>query len=195
MRGGGFLSFAAAIAFGYGGGQLALVMIARGLPAEAPVQIGAALAAVDAAAPEALPNGWPPVFDAYVPDPPRAKAAPKKAEKYRLVGLVAGGTDGWAIMNASDGNALVRAGDRLVGGEPVLEIEANGVWIERDQKRVLIRFEETTSEMMARIMSNGAIEGDSAEVPISAFSGRDCPSSNKMGHQSGLSIGGSGSFV
>ncbi len=173
MRGLGLLTFAAAVAFGYGGGQLALMLASKGTLGAAPVQIGAALAAVEAATPEALPTDWPPVFDAYVPDPPRAQAPPKKAEKYRLVGLVAGGKDAWAIMTASDGDVLVRVGDRLIGGERVIEIEANGVWIDRDDKRVLIRFEETANEMMARIMSNGAVEADSAEVPLSAFSGRD----------------------
>lgn len=173
MRGLGFLTFAAAIAFGYGGGQLALMLASKGTQGAAPVQIGAALAAVEAATPEALPTDWPPVFDAYVPDPPRAQAPPNKAEKYRLVGLVAGGKDAWAIMTASDGDVLVRVGDRLIGGERVIEIEANGVWIDRDDKRALIRFEETANEMMARIMSNGAVEADSAEVPLSAFSGRD----------------------
>jgi general secretion pathway protein C len=173
MRGLGFLTFAAAVAFGYGGGQLALVMASKGTQGAAPVQIGAALAAVEAATPEALPTDWPPVFDAYVPDPPRAQAPPKKQEKYRLVGLVAGGKDGWAIMTASDGDVLVRAGDRLIGGEQVIEIEANGVWIEREEKRVLIRFEETANEMMARVTSNGSVESDNVDVPFDAFSGRD----------------------
>ena len=93
MRGLGILTFAAAVAFGYGGGQLALVMASRCTQGAAPVQIGAELAAVEAATPEALPTDWPPGFDAYVPDPPRAQAPPKKKEKYRLVRLVAGGKD------------------------------------------------------------------------------------------------------
>ena len=173
MRGLGFLTFAAAVAFGYGGGQLALVLVSKGTQGAAPVRIEAALAAVEAATPEVLPADWPPVFDAYVPDPPRAEAPPKKAEKYRLVGLVAGGKEAWAIMTASDGDVLVRAGDRLVGGEHVIEIEANGVWIDREAERVLIRFEETASEMMARVMSNGSVESDNVDLPIAAFSGRD----------------------
>ncbi|SFO01909.1 general secretion pathway protein C [Roseovarius lutimaris] len=173
MRGLGLLTFAAAVAFGYGGGQLALVLASKDTQGAPPVQIGAALAAVEAATPEALPTEWPPVFDAYVPDLPRAPAPPAKAEKYRLVGLVAGGKDAWAIMTASDGDVLVRAGDRLIGGEQVIEIEANGVWIERDDKRVLIRFEETANELMARMMSNGSVESDNVDLPIAALSGRD----------------------
>lgn len=173
MRGLGFLTLAASIFCGFGAGQIGLTLLGRGAVPPQPVQITAALAAVENAAEAPLPESWPPVFDPYVPDPPKAPTIAKKVEKYRLVGLVAGGESGWAILTASDGDRLVRAGDRLIGGETVLEIAPDGVWIERATERVLIAFEETPDEMMARMMVNGSVQEDQAEIPASAFSGSD----------------------
>lgn len=173
MRGLGALTFAAAIGCGYGGSQLALVLARQGTPAPDPVQITAALAEVERNAPKAVPDVWPSVFDPYVPDPPKAQNQPKAAERYKLIGLVAGGERGWAIMGASDGDRLIRAGDRLIGGETVLDIASDGVWIERDGERVLIAFERSAKEMLAQIVSNGSVEVDEAELPVSVFAGRD----------------------
>ena len=173
MQGLGLLTFVAAIGLGFGASQLVLTLAQKGAPAPAPVQINAALAAVETNAPKDLPDGWPAVFEPYVPDPPKAPTPPKQAERYRLIGLVAGGESGWAIMGASDGDRLIRAGDRLVGGEIVLDIAPDGVWIDRDGTKVQIAFEETATEMLARIVSNGSIEVDEAELPASVFSGRD----------------------
>ncbi|MFU8777543.1 MAG: hypothetical protein ACNA7M_07715 [Roseovarius sp.] len=80
--------------------------------------------------------------------------------------MVAGGESGWAILTASDG-------DRLIDGETVVEIAPDGVWIERAAERVLIAFEETPDEMMARMMVNGVVPEDEAEIPASALSGSD----------------------
>lgn len=143
MRGLGVLTFAAAIGCGYGGSQLALVLARQGPPAPDPVQITAALAEVERNAPREVSDVWPSVFDPYVPDPPKAQNQPKAAERYKLIGLVAGGERGWAIMGASDGDRLIRAGDRLIGGETVLDIASDGVWIDRDGERVLIAFERS----------------------------------------------------
>lgn len=173
MRGLGILTLAAAIGCGFGAGQIGLTLLGRGAELPAPVQIGAALAAVENATPVPTAEDWPPVFDPYVPDPPKTQAPVKKLEKYRLVGLVAGGDNGWAILTASDGDRLIRSGDRLIGGETVLEIAPDGVWIERAGERVLIAFEETPDEMMARLVNNGSVLTDEAEVPASAFAGRD----------------------
>jgi len=172
MRGQGLLLLAAAAMLGYGGGQLALAVLAQRSPAPAPVQIDAALAAVENAAPAPGPDAWPAIFDPYVPDPPKSQAPPKKVESYRLVGLVADGAEGWAILQASDGDRIVREGDRLIGGERVLAIEGDGVRIDRDGESVLIAFEETREEMFNRIVGGGAVETE-ADLPVSAFAGRD----------------------
>ncbi|WP_297774235.1 type II secretion system protein N [uncultured Roseovarius sp.] len=173
MRGAGLLTLIAAVCFGYGAGQVGLMVLARGVDQPAPVQIGAALAAVENATSEPVPDEWPAVFDPYVPDPPKAQAPPKKREKYRLVGLVAGVENGWAILTASDGDSLIRAGDRLIGGETVREIAPDGVWIDRDGEPVLIAFEETADEMLARLVNGGSVQADEAELPSSVFAGRD----------------------
>lgn len=172
MRGQGLVVLGAAVMLGYGGGQLALTVLGqRGAP-PAPVQIGAALAAVENAAPAPLSEEWPQVFDPYVPDPPKAQAPPKKVETYRLIGLVADGAAGWAILQATDGDRIVREGDRLIGGETVLAIEGEGVRIERGGEPVLIAFEETREEMFNRIVGGGVVETE-ADLPVSAFAGRD----------------------
>lgn len=173
MRGLGLLTLAASVACGFGAGQVGLTLVGRGAERPEPVQITAALAAVENASEAPMPEEWPAVFDPYIPDPPKAIAATKKLEKYRLVGLVAGGENGWAILTASDGDRLIRRDDRLIGGETVLDIAPEGVWIEREAERVLIAFEETPDEMMARIMNNGSVQADEAEIPASAFSGSD----------------------
>lgn len=173
MRGLGLLTVMASIACGFGAGQIGLTLLGQRAERPEPVQITAALAAVENASEAPLPEDWPTVFDPYVPDPPKAAAMTKKLETYRLVGLVAGGEDGWAILTASDGDRLIRSGDRLIGGETVLEIASDGVWIERETERVLVVFEETPDEMMARIMSNGSVQADEAEIPASTFAGSD----------------------
>lgn len=173
MRGLNLFILGAAVMAGFGGGHLALVLVGRGGAVPEPVQIRAALAAVEASAEAPLPEEWPAVFGVYEPDPPSAPAPQKKPERYRLIGLVAGGENGWAILGASDGDRLIRAGDRLIGGEEVLGIAAQGVWIERDGAKVLVAFEETADEILARIVSNGSIEADEAELPVGIFAGRD----------------------
>ncbi|WP_417726350.1 hypothetical protein [Roseovarius sp.] len=173
MRGLGLLTLVTSVVCGFGAGQIGLTLLGQGAEHPKPVQITAALAAVENAAEPPMPEDWPTVFDPYVPDPPKAPVATKKLEKYRLVGLVAGGENGWAILTASDGDRLIRAGDRLIGGETVLEIAPDGVWIERATERMLIAFEETPDEMMARMMSNGSVQADEAEIPDSTFAGRD----------------------
>lgn len=173
MRGLGLLTFVAAIGCGYGGSKLALVLAGPGAQMPEPVQITAALAAVESNAPRALPDVWPAVFGPYVPDPPKAANAARATERYRLIGLVAGGAGGWAIIGASDGDRLIRAGDRLIGGESVLEIAPDGVWIAREGARVLIAFERSATEMLAQIVSNDSVETEAAELPVSVFAGRD----------------------
>jgi general secretion pathway protein C len=172
MRGQGLLLLAAAVGLGYGGGQFGLTLVGQRAAPPAPVQIGAALAAVENAAGDPVPDDWPAVFDPYVPDPPKAQTPPKKVEKYRLIGLVADGAAGWAILSASDGDQIVRKGDRLIGGETVLAIEGEGVRIERDGAPVLIAFEETREEMFNRIVGGTAVETET-DLPVSVFAGRD----------------------
>jgi len=172
MRGQAVLLLIAAIGLGYGGGQLALTLVGQRVAPSAPVQIGAALAAVENAASDPIPENWPAVFDPYVPDPPKAQTPAKKIESYRLIGLVADGAAGGAILSASDGDQIVRKGDRLIGGETVLAIEGEGVRLERDGAPVLIAFEETREEMFNRLVENGSVESET-ELPASTFAGRD----------------------
>lgn len=173
MQGEGVLSLIAAICLGFGVGHVGLLLLDQQRPVPAPVRIDAALAEIERDVTPVLSKEWPAVFDPYVPDAPKPPVPTKKPEAYRLVGLVAGDEDGWAILTASDGDRLIRVGDRLIGGETVRSIAAEGVWIERDGEPVLIAFEETPDETMARLMSNGSLQTEEAELSASIFAGRD----------------------
>lgn len=173
MRGLGLFTLAGAVCFGFGAGQAGLLVLGQRIAPDAPVEIGAALAQVQRDAPEVTPEAWPAVFDPYVPDAPAPPTPKKKREAYRLVGLVADGADGWAIVTASDGDRLIRAGDRLIGGETVRAIAGEGVWLDREGEPVLIAFEETPAETMARFTGDGEVQTEEVELPESVFAGRD----------------------
>jgi general secretion pathway protein C len=61
----------------------------------------------------------------------------------------------------------------LPGGESVQEIDAQGVWITRGDQRIVIGFEQSAAETVARLINAGPLEPLKAEVPLDAFRGRD----------------------
>ncbi|MET4127806.1 hypothetical protein [Roseovarius sp. MBR-6] len=173
MRASSLVILLAAGGLGYGGWHLGQTLFAARAAPPPPVEIGAELEEVARAAlPETAPD-WPPLFDAYVPDPPQAAAPKRTPVTYRLVGLVAGGADGWAILAGSGGDRIVRAGDRLAPGEEVLAIEGDGVRLSRDGEVILIGFDKTAQSLLAGVLSNDDGAPLSADVPFSLFAGRD----------------------
>jgi general secretion pathway protein C len=173
MRASGLVILLAAGGLGYGGWHLGQTLFSERPAPPAPVEIAAELEAVARAAPlEAAPE-WPSLFDAYVPAPPQAAVPTRKPESYRLVGLVAGGAAGWAILAGSGGDRIVRAGDRLAPGEEVLAIEGDGVRLSRDGEVILIGFDKTAQSLLAGVLSNDDGAPLSADVPFSLFAGRD----------------------
>ena len=93
MQGQGVLLLIAAIALGYGGGQLALTLVGQRAAHPRRCRSVRRSPQVENAASDPVPEGWPAVFDPYVPDPPKAQTPPKKVENYRLIGLVADGAE------------------------------------------------------------------------------------------------------
>ncbi len=169
----GLLCLLAAGALGYGGGHLFLTLTSSELRQARPVEVDTSQAEANAEAAETDMDDWPPVFGTYVPDEPVVTAAPKASVKYNLVGLLAGTEKPWAIVGSSQGDTLVGIGDALPGGETVEEIDAQGVWITRGDQREVIGFAQSTAETVARIMSTGPLEPLQADVPLTAFKGRD----------------------
>ncbi|WP_085892687.1 type II secretion system protein N [Roseovarius litorisediminis] len=169
----GSMTFLAAIALGYGTGQLALTLTASDLRRVAPIVLEQGnSAAGDSDLPDDA-RGWPPIFGVFTPNQTVTAAAPKPSENYELLGLMAGGDQAWAMVTSSQGNALVSVGDTLPGGEVVRGIDAEGVWIEKDGAKEVVGFEETPAETYSRLVSSDPLKPKTAEVPISAFSGRD----------------------
>ena len=169
----GIATFLAAGALGYGGGQLFLTLTASKLRQAQPVVVDTSRAEANADAADVEPAEWPAVFGTYVPDKPVVNAAPKASVKYNLVGLLAGTEKRWAIVGSPQGDTLVVIGDVLPGGETIEEIDAKGVWIEREGQREVIGFADSPADTMARIMSPGPLEPLQATVSIAAFKGRD----------------------
>lgn len=157
----------------YGGWQLGQTLFAERPVPPAPVEISAALEEVARTAPADAPDDWPALFDPYVPDPPAPAAPKRKPEVWRLVGLVAGGANGWAILAGTGGDRIVRRGDLLPGGDEVLSIEGEGVRLARDGGEVLIGFDKTPQSLLAGMLSNDAGGALEAELPLSLFAGRD----------------------
>lgn len=173
MRGASLLVLIAGAGLAYGGWQLGRTLLgARPVP-PAPVEISAALEEVARTAPAEAPAEWPALFGAYVPDPPAPAAPTRKPESWRLVGLVAGGDNGWAILAGSGGDRIVRRSDSLPGGDKVLAIEGEGVRLSRAGAEVLISFDKTPQSLLAGMLSNDTGGPLEAELPLSLFAGRD----------------------
>jgi general secretion pathway protein C len=173
MRASAGLILLAAGGLGYGGWQLGQTLVVERAAAPAPVEITAELEQVARAAPPETPPDWPPIFDAYVPDPPQTQTPKRKPESYRLVGLVAGGPNSWAILASASGDRIVRVGDPLAPGETVLAIEEAGVRLSREGEDVLIGFDKTPQSLLEGVLSNDTSGPLEADLPISLLAGRD----------------------
>ncbi len=171
--GAAILAFLAGGALGYSGGQLYQTLTTSEQRQARPVTVDTSRAEANADAADIESEEWPAVFGVYVPDAPVVNAAPKVSVKYNLVGLLAGTDKPWAIVGSPQGDSLVGIGDVLPGGEPVLEIDANGVWIEREDQREVIGFAQSAADTMARLMNTGPLDPLKASVPLAAFKGRD----------------------
>ena len=71
------------------------------------------------------------------PTPP-----PKINQTYKLKGLVAGGTDSWAIVSDPSGDFLLHVGDSLGDNMTVTSISSEGVWLKTALGPELIEFTE-----------------------------------------------------
>ena len=173
MRAAALLVLVALAGLGYGGWAFWGAMFAARPAPPPPVGIDDALAeAADRAAPEPeVP--WPAIFDVYVPDPPEPAAAPRPKQTWRLVGLVAGGADGWAILSGTGGEQIVRKGDTLGVGTEVLAVGEEGVRLRRDGEETLVGFDKTPRSLLADLISNASDAPLEAELPLSLLAGRD----------------------
>lgn len=163
----------AAGGFALGGWALwGAVYAARPAPPPA-IKIDDALAEVARSAEPAPAADWPAIFDAYVPDPPQPAAAPRPKQTWRLVGLVAGVEDGWAILSGTGGERIVRRGDRLDDAAEVVSIEEAGVRLLRDGEALLVGFDKTPRSLLADLISNASDAPLEAELPVSLLAGRD----------------------
>ena len=173
MRAAALLVLVALAGLGYGGWAFWGAMFAARPAPPPPVGIDDALAeAADRAAPEPeVP--WPAIFDVYVPDPPEPAAAPRPKQTWRLVGLVAGGADGWAILSGTGGEQIVRKGDTLGVGTEVLAVGEEGVRLRRDGEETLVGFDKTPRSLLADLISNASDAPLEAELPFSLLAGRD----------------------
>jgi general secretion pathway protein C len=173
VRAAGLLVLAAAGGLAWGGWSLWGALFAERPAPPPPVTIDDALAEVARSAEPAPVSPWPPVFDRYVPDPPAPAAAPQPRQSWRLVGLVAGGAEGWAILSGAAGEEIVRKGDMLGTGTQVLAIEEAGVRLLQDGEEVLVGFDKTPRSMLADLVSNASDAPLEAELPLSLLAGRD----------------------
>ncbi|MFB9148706.1 hypothetical protein [Roseovarius ramblicola] len=173
MRAALFLVLVAAGGLAWGGWAFwGAAFAARPAPPP-PVGIGDALADVAARAEPEPEAPWPAIFDIYVPDPPEPAAAPRPKRTWRLVGLVAGGANGWAILSGSGGEQIVRKGDTLGAGTEVLTIGEDGVRLRQDGEEMLVGFDKTPRSLLAGLISNASDAPLEAELPLSLLAGRD----------------------
>lgn len=131
---------------GFACGALGLGLIAPPDSAFAPPERAAAvMASVEPT--RDLPDRWPALFGTVPPPPPPppepepevVELPPEENTTYYLTGLVAGrGSDSWAMISENDRGLVVRLGDELIGGETVVGIDAQGVWLDYEGQRQLI---------------------------------------------------------
>ncbi len=152
-----FASLLALAGVAYGGHALWQALQAP-LPAAALAPPPApAAAAPDDTRPTTAPRHWPAVFGAAPkaepqppapPTPPVAAQPPKppmppiESLGFALKGMVRNGTGDWAIVTHPTGEQILRVGDELTPGVTVVEITAEGLWVERDGERSLLGFLE-----------------------------------------------------
>jgi len=86
-------------------------------------------------APEPLPPAPPP------PQPPRPPAPPIASLGFRLQGVVSAGAVTWAIVSHPAGDRILKVGDTLTDGITVVGIDDAGLWLNRDDERILLGFE------------------------------------------------------
>jgi len=168
-------------ALGYAGAALGLTYLApQPLPFQPPER--AASAAMPEEAAPVLNTVWPAVFGTVVipepapqvlPEPrpePVAELPPEENTSYFLTGLVAGGTDSWAMVAENDRSVVVRVGDALVGGEAVTAIDAAGVWISWNGEAQLIPVRKSDLTHLVRIVQVRSAETAEPGVPFAETS-------------------------
>ncbi|RXV59685.1 hypothetical protein C6W92_14815 [Roseovarius sp. A46] len=173
MRAALLLVLLAAGGFAYGGWALWGAVFATRAAPPPPVEIGDALAEVARSAAPEPDAPWPAIFDAYVPDPPKPASAPRPKQTWRLVGLVAGGEDAWAILSGTGGEQIVRKGDTLGVATEVVAIEEVGVRLRQDGEETLVGFDKTPRSLLADLISNASDAPLEADLPLSLLAGRD----------------------
>ncbi len=133
-------------AFGFAAGAFALTLSPPPVPDFTAPERAAKSASLPAAEALTLSPDWPPLFGVVAvpePDPepepepvaqpspePEPEPVPEISSMYYLTGLVARGDDRWAMVTSNASTRVVREGDELEGGEIVLQIDADGVWID-----------------------------------------------------------------
>lgn len=161
----------------FGVGRLALVLTA---PATIVGEPAAGTAETRASLQSETPDSasWPALFGMPAPDAPERNVA--VIRDYRLRGLVAEPSGGWALIGDADGDRLVRPGDQLAGGETVAEIRSDGVLLSGPQGAQLIAFsaDETaptqpprTAEPATAPPASGAEE--QRNVPLASLRDQD----------------------
>ncbi|WP_294228457.1 type II secretion system protein N [uncultured Shimia sp.] len=66
------------------------------------------------------------------PQPPKAAKPPLSSLGYTLKGMVRDGASSWAIVGHPTGDRLLRVGDMLEPNVRVAIIDAQGLWVSRD---------------------------------------------------------------
>ncbi|SMP05850.1 type II secretion system protein N [Shimia sagamensis] len=67
------------------------------------------------------------------PQPPKAAKPPLSSLGYTLKGMVRDGASSWAIVGHPTGDRLLRVGDMLEPNVRVAIIDAQGLWVSRDE--------------------------------------------------------------
>lgn len=152
-----FASLLALAGVAYGGHALWQALRAP-LPIVATAHVSAPSAATSGVAQGPVtPQHWPAVFGTAPksepqpptpPTPPVSATPPKpplppiESLGFALKGMVRNGTGDWAIVTHPTGDQILRVGDVLSSGVTVVEITAEGLWVEREGERSLLGFPE-----------------------------------------------------
>ncbi len=156
--------FASVAALGFAGGALALALMPPPDPQLPPPERAAAPPVppvegfrIDAAWPalfgvEVIPEPEPEPEPEAIPEPePVVEAEPEENTLYYLTGLVARGSDSWAMVASNDRTQVVGVGDVLEGGEVVRAIDEAGVWIDWGDIRQVIPVQRADLTSLVRI--------------------------------------------
>ncbi|WP_415404905.1 hypothetical protein [Tateyamaria sp. SN3-11] len=106
---------------------------------------------------------WPALFGEPQADlPPEAPIA--AATNYTLSGLVIGDQQSWAMVSDGQTTSLVRSGQTLSGGETVLQIETEGVRIDRNGNVLMIGFSDDIQGQATARISPDVIDSQRADL-------------------------------